>query len=149
MKVLVLLLVAALSFGCASGVKKEIAHEKDSMSSMQSREVMVEKMRSILDKSENLSEKQKDQFIDLHGEIIGKNQSLNEDISKLKVILFKELAANKYNARKVNELGRQIKKLHNKKMDNMLGALSKAKKILGVEVKSLYGEEWFQHHYKF
>lgn len=149
MKTLLLALVLAFSFGCATGVKKEISHDKEQMSSVQSREMMVEKMRTALEQSDKLTDSQKDQFIQLHDKTMMKTMAINEDIAKLKVILFKEFAGEKYNGRKVSELTRQIKKLHNQKMDVMLGALGKAKKILGVEVKSLYGEDWFQHHYKF
>jgi len=54
----------------------------------------------------------------------------------------------KRNRSKINEITRQIKKLHNEKLTIMLGSLEKVDKILGDKSMSIYQEDWFLEHIK-
>ena len=147
--ILMAIMMAMVLGGCASTVKKEIEMDKSHVSGVSHREEMIAKTRDILDQTPNLTEKQKDRFIALHQGVSEKAIKYAQEIRKLKVVLFNELTAKKYQPRKINELGRQIRKLSNKRLDLMFDALSKAQKILGKEAKMIYEEEWFRTHYRF
>lgn len=104
---------------------------------------MREKMQRAFDESSKLNEKQKDQFTELHVVTVEKMCNINKDIQKLKVILIENLVNEKYNAKKVNQIAKQIKGLNNQKMDLMFGNLDKARDILGVHAKEFFMDRSF------
>lgn len=137
MRAILLVLVFTL-VGCSSYQKRsQINQEKSMTQAPVTTDEMVERMRDILDKSPNLSNKQKDSFIMLHGKVIGKTYELNNEIRKAKIVLIKHLASEKYDPIKVGMLQRDIKKMYNKKISIMMDAMADARKILGTEFKML------------
>ena len=122
---------------CASNqVEKEISVAKQNTDAPTSNSEMIYKKYEILYKSKNLTTKQKDDFIDLQREMIAEIRSKNSEIRRYKVILFKHLADEKYNEKKVSSLKKRIKKIHDGKLELMFSAMDRAKKVLGVEFKN-------------
>ncbi len=134
--------------GCATKTKKEIAAEKSMVKSIHSRQDLVEKTRMILEKSPHLSKEQRDQFLNLHTDIISKVDESTQEIRKLKILLFKEMTNQNFNKVKVDIITKQIKKAYNERLDVMLNAMKEAQGILGVQAKEIFKEKWFQEHYR-
>jgi uncharacterized membrane protein len=143
-KILLIACVLGLS-ACANNTKKEIAHEKAQVeidcTSVNSK--MREKMQNLFDNSSKLSEKQKDQFTQMHVDTAQKMCELNNEIQKLKIVLIDNLANEKYDTKKVSLITREIKSLNGKKMDLMFDNLEKARSILGVEARHFFSDRTF------
>lgn len=149
MKHLIIILALSTIAACSSTTKKEIAQEKAQVeiecSNVNSQ--MREKMQDAFDRSKKLNEAQKDQFTELHIVTAEKMCNINKDIQKLKVVLIENLANDKYNDKKVNQITKQIKNLNNKKMDIMFSNLDKAREILGVHAKEFFRDRgFFEYH---
>lgn len=136
-KLILLTTLIALSFSsCSTSTSKDIAHERNQVKPFQTRESIVERTTEMLDKS-SLTEVQKDRFIDLHMKTYDKVQTLNQKIKKTKMVLFKNLFAQKYDERKMDMITREIKKMSSQKIDIMFSALAKSKEILGKQSQEL------------
>lgn len=133
-----LIISTLLFFSACSTTKSEIAAEKNSYNTPADRSEMIEKTRSMLESSTRLSEKQKDDFIELHSKVIDQVFNITGEVRKLKLVFFNHLTNQDYKEKKVSELMKQIKKLNNKKFDLMADAMVDARKILGVEIKKYY-----------
>jgi hypothetical protein len=146
----ILLMLGTLGLAsCASSTEKEIKSDVSHVRPVQTREMLIERTRNILDDSPNLSEKQKDEFIGLHSDIATKVQKQNEEMKKLKVVLFNELTKKDFKEYKIKKITQKIRKVYNQRFDVMLQALDKAREILGKDAQNLYGQDWFQSHYRF
>ncbi|PIP93436.1 MAG: hypothetical protein COW00_12110 [Bdellovibrio sp. CG12_big_fil_rev_8_21_14_0_65_39_13] len=143
----ILLLLPLLFVSCSGNQTKQIEIEKREVRDVHTKDDMVNRTREILEKS-GLSADQKEKFLELHGQMIFKMNQMNEEFHKLKILLFKEMTKKKRNRSKINEITRQIKKLHNEKLTIMLGSLEKVDKILGDKSMSIYQEDWFLEHIK-
>ena len=143
----ILLLLPLLFVSCSGNQTKQIEIEKREVRDVHTKDDMVNRTREILEKS-GLSADQKEKFLELHGQMIIKMNQMNEEFNKLKILLFKEMTKKKRNRSKINEITRQIKKLHNDKLTIMLSSLDKVDKILGNKRSSIYQEDWFLEHIK-
>lgn len=134
MKKIILLTITLLLTSCASETKKEIQIEKEEVVLSKSHRSILERAhRDILD-SPDLDPETKDDFLALQYETQEKVKEVNTELRKIKVVFFKSLTEKDHNERKSNELIRQMKKLHNKKLDIMIKSFYEAKNILGHEV---------------
>ncbi len=147
-KMTALLLFSMLFASCSSVVKNEISEDKKKVKNVQSRSAMIERTKGILANSPNLNSKQKILFIKLHSRAISKVKKSSLELRKLKVVLMHEMTAKDYKNAKVDELVKQIRKLHNKKLDIMLEAMKEAKNILGVNAMREIKEAWNEDHYR-
>ena len=147
-KLFALALVMFLFTGCSTGMKNEVSHEKSQMGALHSRQHMIEKTYSILEKTPNLTNDQREKFLGLHTEVMDKVANYSQDIRKLKVMLFSEMTAKNYQSDKVQEITSQIKSLYNKRLDVMLDTMGEAKSILGVEAENTYIKELMEQHYQ-
>lgn len=141
-----LILVSQMAiFGCSSNQAKQVELEKRDVKNVHTKDDMISRTREILEKS-GLNPDQKEKFLELHGQMIIKINQMNEEFNKLKILLFKEMTKNKRNTVKINEITRQVKKIHNDKLKIMLSSLDKVDKILGDKARSIYQEDWFLEH---
>lgn len=108
---------------------------------------MNERMTKILDSAKSLSPKQKEEFLDLHSKIMFDVRTINNEIRRLKIVLFKSLAEGDYKRRKIDTIKKQIVKQYNKRLNLMFDALYKIQKILGVGSRDFYQNEWFPVHF--
>lgn len=145
MKNIILIIALMTVAACSSTTKKEIALEKSrvEIECGNANAEMREKMQRAFDESSKLNEKQKDQFTELHVVTAEKMCNINKDIQKLKVVLIENLVNEKYSAKKINQIAKQIKGLNNQKMDLMFGNLDKARDILGVHAKEFFMDRSF------
>lgn len=97
--------------------------------------VAAKGMEAILT-SKSLTEEQKKQLIHLHGEMAKNTFGIQEEISKLKGVLFETITAKPFDRAKVNSLKKKIVNLNDKKMKNMFEALDKVQAIIGEKSDS-------------
>ena len=83
-----------------------------------------------------MSLEQKERLLNLQEHTLGGINDSNTEIRKYKIILFKHLAENKYDEKKVKVLKRRIKEYHDRKLNLMFVAIDEAKNILGVDFKN-------------
>ncbi|MDA8793607.1 hypothetical protein N9N67_10180 [Bacteriovoracaceae bacterium] len=148
MKALLLLsLTIILLISCSSNTKKEIEVEKKQISKVEGREEMHDRMRAMINTSKKLDESQKEDFLTLHNEVLGKVATIDTEMKKLKLVLFNNLTQKKYDTKKVNQLKQQLKKLNNDKFDTMINAMSDARSILGISFKDMYPRADFRDNF--
>lgn len=139
-----LLVIATLLLGvsCANNVKKEIEVEKAQVVNVETKEQMISKTRGIVENSENLTEVQKQQFLDLYDGIMNKVMKVNIEMRKSKVVLMNAMMAKDYDRVKVQTLSKSLRKLHDKKFNIMLEGLEKGREILGVNNQDVLYKSW-------
>ena len=131
---------------CSSQAKKQVEQEKKQVRPFFTREAVIDRATDIVENAKGLSEKQKEQFIELQGDVWVEVHELNDEVKTLKVVLFKSLVSADYDDKKVEEVIEQIKVAHNKKLDLMIAAFRKTKMILGKEAKNVPFSNLWQHH---
>lgn len=141
---LILLLIFLGS--CASNVKNEVEADKKNVRPFITREAVIDRAAEIVEHAQGLTEKQKEEFIELQGDVWIKVHELNDEIKTLKVLLFKSLVNENYSEQKQQEIINQIKKAHTAKLDLMIDAFRKTKKILGKEAKNIPFSNLWKHH---
>jgi uncharacterized protein HemX len=146
-KILLVLILATSLVSCASHKKKQIEQEKAQVGSVSSNADMARKTREMLDKSDKLTQQQKDDFMRLHDKVIADVQGINEELRKTKIVMFDNLLNDKYDVKKMELLQSSIRKLMNQKMDVMTRAMVEGKKILGVNTRDVYKETFLSIHY--
>lgn len=129
---------------CAGNVKKEIQAEKAQISDESVHQEMALKTRAMLDQAKNLTEEQKDQFIQVHGKVWAQSQEIGIEIKKIKIVLFKALLAKDYDKKKITVAKNQIRKLYNEKLDIMINAFDDVRSILGKDMELPYNSMWFE-----
>ena len=82
-------------------------------------------------RSSKLTQEQKEKFMDLHKRMVKDTFSIQDEISRLKGVLFETVTEVPYDAAKVNVLKKKLIQLNNAKMDKMLDALEDVKRIVG------------------
>ena len=117
-------------------VEIDITEAKKSISAPQNFKELLKRKREILNNSKNLSLEQKERLLNLQEHTLGGINDSNTEIRKYKIILFKHLAENKYDEKKVKVLKRRIKEYHDRKLNLMFVAIDEAKNILGVDFKN-------------
>lgn len=139
--IMLLLLVSS----CSSRTKMEIDAKKRQIEEINSREELQSKTDDLINKSSNLTDAQKGDFLLLHKKVIEDVDQINKEMSKLKIILFKSLTDEKFDRPKVAELQKQLKKLYDNKYKIMMRAMTDAREILGVEFTRLYPLDDYRH----
>lgn len=132
---------------CATDPAKEVYHEKMQQKSHMSKEQMNDKILSVLGSSKNLTKKQREDFLSLHSSVMQEVVEINNDIRRLKVVLFKSISKGDYERRKIESIKKQIITNYNRKLNLMFDALYKTQKILGVGSSDFYQNEWFPVHF--
>ena len=136
------MLTGLMIAGCSTTTKDEVSADMDKVRGVHSREDMIARTRMILEESPNLTDTQKDKFIELRGQTLDVVMDQTARIRKLKVVLFESMTAENYNPAKVREVTRQLKKAYNKRLDTMFNSMKKAQTILGKDApKALYKME--------
>ncbi len=134
MKQLLMTALALTLLGaCSSATKKEIEQEKAQFSDIQTREEMVANARQMLEESEELTQDEKAKLADLFAQVREESSKINAEISRSKSVLFKELTTKSYSEKKTLVLKNSIKNLYDKKIDLMMDAFKKSRKILGLK----------------
>lgn len=133
MKQLIMIFLALLLSACSSSTKKEIEKEKAQFSDIQTREQMIASARQMLDESKELTNEEKTKLSELFAQVSEESAKLNAEISRSKAILFQELTTKSYSEKKTAVLKSSIKKLYNQKIDLMMDAFQKSRKILGLK----------------
>ncbi|EQC50223.1 hypothetical protein M899_0357 [Bacteriovorax sp. BSW11_IV] len=144
-KLFYLLLIATISVSCASQTKKEIEAEKNSMPQIKTRAEMISKMNEVLEHAKGITPEQKEKFANIHADVLVKNQEIEQDIRKLKVILFEGIMADKYDNKKVFETRKQLEKLYKQRLDLMFDAYSKVSKVLGRNKTDFFSDRINEH----
>jgi hypothetical protein len=143
---LILSILATTLTACASkqerieqnNLKEEIAQTPQ----MKTETQMYQEEKEALKNASNLTSDQKSQLADLMAKSKKENQLIQTEISKTKMVLFKELLSDKENKTRISILENQLIKLNRKKMRNSISAYKEAKIIVGKNDESL--ERTFQ-----
>ena len=137
MKLIIVFTTILFFISCSSKqVELDITEAKKSVLAPQSFKELLKRKREILNNSKNLSQEQKERLLNLQEHTLGGIDDSNTEIRKYKIILFKHLAENKYDEKKVKVLKRRIKGYHDRKLSLMFTAIDEAKNILGVDFKN-------------
>lgn len=137
MKLIIMFTTILFFTSCSSKqVEIDITEAKKSISAPQNFKELLKRKREILNNSKNLSLEQKERLLNLQEHTLGGINDSNTEIRKYKIILFKHLAENKYDEKKVKVLKRRIKEYHDRKLNLMFVAIDEAKNILGVDFKN-------------
>jgi hypothetical protein len=147
MKKLILLFSLTLLVSCASNTEQEVQKEKMQEKSHMSKGQMHERILKILETSKKLTPKQKEDFMDLHAGVMHDVRGINNEIRRLKVVLFKNLSTGEYKRKKIESIKKQIIKQYNRRLNLMFDSLYKTQKILGVGSADFYQNEWFPVHF--
>jgi len=132
---------------CASGSNGQIEEEKKYVQKNMSKKEMNNKMIKILESSKRLTEKQKEDFLALHSNVKQDVMVVNDELRRLKIVLFKSLAKGDYERKKIDLIKKKIVKQYNKRLNIMFDALYQFQKILGVGSGDFYQNEWFPIHF--
>ncbi len=143
---LMLSILATTLTACASkqerieqnNLKEEIAQTPQTKTDTQ----MYQEEKEALKNASNLTSDQKSKLADLMTKSKKENQLIQTEISKTKMVLFKELLSDKENKTRISILENQLIKLNRKKMRNSISAYKEAKIIVGKNDESL--ERTFQ-----
>ena len=147
MKKLILFCLLTLFVSCASNTEKEVQEEKVQEKSHMSKGQMHDRILKILESSKKLTPKQKEDFMNLHAGVMHDVRGINNEIRRLKVVLFKTLSTGKYKRKKIEIIKKQIIKQYNSRLNLMFDSLYKTQKILGVGSGDFYQNEWFPVHF--
>lgn len=148
MKVLLILSFLMLVASCSTGVRKSIESDRESIGVIQNEEEVINKMRSVLDKSK-ITKSQKNDFIEIYKSHRSEILAVEEEIREYRVVLFKTLVAKNYNQRKFDIVANKLKKLVVKRYDLAMEQYRKGKDILGVNAGTIYDDPWFEIMHKF
>ena len=148
-KILTMLLMLLFAVACSNGVKEDLELDKLKMDAPMGRGDMMAQMQEALNNSKNLTQKQKDDFINLHHDVFVESQKLRDEIRKLKVLLFKALAEEDMDSARVKEITSQVRKKYNQRLDIMLDAFGKSKKILGKDMINFYKDVGYETNHQF
>lgn len=137
MKLIIMFTTFLFFISCSSKqVELDIKEAKKSISAPKNFKELLKRKREILNNSKNLSQEQKERLLNLQEHTLGGIDDSNTEIRKYKIILFKHLAENKYDEKKVKAIKRIIKGYHDRKLSLMFVAIDEAKNILGVDFKN-------------
>ncbi len=148
MKKILLLCFLSLTASCATATKQAIESDRVEVGKVENEKDVVEKAREVLAKSK-ISEKQKQQFVDLYRSHRAEADSIEKKIREYRVVLLKTLVAKSFSQRKFDIVANKIKKLVLKRYDLSMKQYKEGKKILGVDAGSVYDDPWFEIIHKF
>ncbi|PIK15946.1 hypothetical protein [Halobacteriovorax sp. JY17] len=148
MKKILLLCLLSLAASCATATKQAIESDRVKVGKVKNEKDVVKKAREVLAKSK-ISEKQKQQFVDLYRSHRAEADSIEEKIREYRVVLLKTLVAKNFSQRKFDIVANKIKKLVLKRYDLSMKQYKEGKKILGVDAGSVYDDPWFEIMHKF
>lgn len=97
-----------------------------------------------IENSPSLSTEQKQRLLILQKRVMSETFDIQNEISKLKGVLFDSISKSPYDPKIVGALKRRLTILNNQKLDKMFSALNEVEKIVGAipeaEKKGVYGE---------
>ncbi|MCO4792356.1 MAG: hypothetical protein KC493_01495 [Bacteriovoracaceae bacterium] len=147
MKLILIIGLMGLLTSCASSSDRQIEEEKTHVRKNMSKKEMSDKMIKILESSKRLTKKQKEDFLVLHSNVKQDVTVVNDELRRLKIVLFQTLAKGEYKRKKIDLIKKKIVKQYNKRLNIMFDALYKFQKILGVGSGDFYQNEWFPIHF--
>lgn len=146
-RLFIILAVFCVLSACSHEMAKKVEGQKQRVGHVESKSAMVQRMRSILEKSSSLTDKQKEQFLEVHDRIVADAAEINEDIRKLKIVLFQNMTKENFNKKKMGYLTSKIKGLYESKLDLMIEGFIEVKEILGVQAKDFFeSDAWSYDH---
>lgn len=117
---------------CASKkTKNEVNEEVAKTPPIKSEYELYSVQNEILSENKNLTPEQKSKLSDLIAKSRIQNQAMQDEISKTKAVLFKELVSAKENKYKIKILESQLLKLNRKKTRYSLSTYREAREIVG------------------
>lgn len=132
--------------------EKEVAHDVANEPTRQFHGGVARKGYEIITNSKSLTEEQRQKFFKLHSRMVRETFAIQDEMSKLKVVLFDTVMTKPLDNQKIEVIKKRLIELNNKKMNNMLGALDEVKDILGQipekEYKELYRPFFLEHSNK-
>lgn len=148
MKKILILCLLALGASCATATKQSIESDRQEIGKLESEQQVIEKAGKILSKS-NITEKQRQQFIELYRSNIGKTREIQEKIREYRVVLLKTLVDDNFSQRKFDIVANKIKKLVLQRYELSMMQYKQGKEILGVAAGSIYDDPWFEIIHRF
>lgn len=145
-KHLIVIIALSILTSCASSTKEQIKEDKMSVGSID-RSEMVSRMRESIEKIPGITKDQTERILNLHADIFHESEEINRKIYQDKVVLFKYLAENKN--KEMELVKKDIQKLYAQKLDLMLNAFGKVKKILGKDTHKMFMHDDFKLYHGF
>ncbi len=136
-KIIQIVLISAFLVSCATyKARKEVRKKVESVEEAEIlRNEMGTKLKTILENSEKVSVEDRIKALDSYNQTLEKIDSLNLELKKNKIVLFRHLANDKYDATKVKVLRKNMKKIYREKFNVMFDGILALKDILGIEYK--------------
>lgn len=137
MKFLFLLLIPLLVVSCASDekdyekIRDEVSHVK-----VKSGQELNTSLHELINHSKTLDKDQKKELLVLVDDIRVKNQALQEETLKLRLVLIKELISSKVSQEQVRIIKKDILKSEEKRLKNTFSAIDKIAKIVAKDPES-------------
>ncbi|WP_127717586.1 hypothetical protein [Halobacteriovorax sp. HLS] len=147
-KLLSILMVLTVAVSCASGTKKEIQADKAAIGTVGTEKELVSKAQAML-KNSKISQEKKDKFIEIAKKHRKEIAAITAEIKQHRLLLVKTITDEKFSNKKFNKIQKHLKKLVNKRFDVYMDQYMDAKEVLGVELKNVYDDPWFETHHRF
>lgn len=128
---LMAVLSVALISGCAHKSTEKTVDTKVEQESVKTHAELQDQTDKLLANSPNLSAEQRQKLSELRDSVRKENREMYTESMKLRSVLLKDVFAKDYNKKEVAAVEKKIRKLENKRLDNLFDAVDKANKILG------------------
>ena len=131
LKLFFLLALPLLFAACSSTqIEDKVEQEVTEQPARRMHGEVAQKGMSAIENS-SLSTEEKERIQELHSRMSKDTFRIQNEISKLKGVLFETFVTKPYDAKKVNVVKKRLLALNNEKMNNMLNALKEMENILG------------------
>lgn len=139
-----LIILSLLLASCAGPkIKKEIEQEKSQVTSKQMEMTSNNVFTKAVLNSKTLTQEQKNKLLEIQKKVDTRTAEIDEEIKKLKVLLYENLAKKDGSDKKMNILVRQLKKLYYERVDIMSNAFYDIKTIIGRNSMEKYHQMWW------
>lgn len=147
-KILSLFLILAFATSCASSTKRELEAEKQAIGEVRTEAEVIAKATSIFEKS-SLSKDKKEAFVKIYKKHRKELEVITRKIKKHRVLLVKTMTSKKFSHKKFNRVKKHLKQLVDERFEVYINQFVEAKKVIGVDMKNVYDDPWFELQHRF
>ena len=139
-KIFLFLILASFAAACSTGQEKKLEKEIAQTASVASADQAREDVRIIIQSSTHLSDKQKNEMIDLQAKTQQKMSVINQESLKLSEILAKEYSQTNCSKKEIEAIKKRMVKNSKKRLEIIFHSMEKADVILGHDELSSRGQ---------
>ena len=139
-KIFLFLSLASFATSCSTGQEKKLEKEIAQTASVASADQAREDVRGIIQSSTHLSDKQKNEMIELQAKTQEKMSVINQESLKLSEILAKEYSQTNCSKKEIEAIKKRMVKNSKKRLKIIFHSMEKADVILGHDELSSRGQ---------